>query len=292
MKKLILLSVCLFSSAILSHAAQTPRPLPQHIQQMDAATRLGWMYYRGIGTKRNYKKAYHWFEKGAINGSEQALFFRASMLQRGRGVKQDQQRAFALFSDLSRKYANPHAAFKLSLAYEKGIGCEVDKAQSQRWLDFAAENGIAPAQLKKGLSLLETSPKAGAKLVEQAAEHQHFRWAQYELALLYADGTGVQKNPARAFELMQTTARRNFPKAQWQLAQWTEQGFGTEKDEKRAFDLTLQAAQNGVLEAQEHLAQMYRAGTGTCINLKQAKYWEKQAKKTAAKQPQKREEFY
>ena len=292
MKKLLFLTAVFFIAAVALQAQQAPRPLPQHVQQMDSATRLGWMYYRGIGTKRNYKKAYHWFEKGAISGSEQALFFRASMLQNGRGVQKDEKRAFAIFDDLARKYANPHAAFRLSLAYEKGIGCDADEKEGQRWLDFAVENNIAPAQLKKGLSLLKTDPKAGAKLVQKAAEQTHFRWAQYKLALLYADGTGVKKDPARAFELMQQTAQRGFVKAQWELAQWTEQGFGTEKDEKKAFELTLKAAQNGSQPAQEHVAQLYRTGTGTPVNLKEAKRWEKQAKKTAKKQPQKREEFY
>ena len=256
MKTLFLLLAVFLFPVFMLQAQQTPRPLPQHVQQMDSATRLGWMYYRGIGTKRNYKKAYHWFEKGAINGCEQALFFRASMLQRGRGVKQDEKRAFAIFNDLARKYANPHAAFKLSLAYEKGIGCEAHEEQSQRWLDFAAANDIAPAQLKKGLALLKTDPQAGVKLVQQAADHPYFRWAQYELALLYANGTGVKQDPAHAFEIMQQTANRGLPQAQHQLSQWLEQGFGTE------------------------------------VDLQAAKQWEKQAQKTAKKYPQKHEEFY
>lgn len=273
-------------------AAQTPRPLPKHVQQMDSATRLGWMYYRGIGTKPNYKKAYYWFEKGTLNGDEQALFFRASMLQRGRGVKKDEERAFAIFKDLSHKYANPHAAFKLSLAYQHGIGCEADKTQSKRWLDFAAENGVPPAQLKKGMSLLKTNPAQGATWIKKAAENKHFRWAQYELARLYANGTGVKKNPALAFETMLQTAQHGLPRAQWQVAQWYETGFGTEADPKQAFDWTLTAAQNNVLAAQEHLIEMYQAGTGTLPNEKEAKKWEKRAHKTAKKQAARSEEFY
>ncbi len=292
MKKIIILFIFLFSSALFLQAAPEPRPLPKHVQQMDSATKLGWMYYRGIGTKPNYKKAYYWFEKGAINGSTQAFFHRASMLQRGRGVKKDEKRAFAIFYDLAHKYADPHAAFKLSLAYEKGIGCEKDVEQSQRWLDFAATNGVAPAQLKKGLSLLETDPKQGASFVKQAAENEHFRWAKYQLALLYANGTGVSKNDTQAFQLMQQVAQRGLPQAAWQLAQWYEEGVGTESNLEQAFYWTQQAAQKGSAEAQQHLAEMYRNGTGTPVNLKEARRWEKQALKTAQKNAEKREEFY
>ena len=133
MKKLV--ATVLFSALLsLPAAGQEVRPLPKHVQEMNSATRLGWMYYRGVGTKPRYKKAYYWFEQGAIAGDRQALFFRALMLQRGRGVKQDAERAFAIFYDLAHTYADPHAAFQVSLAYEKGNGCETDAAQSDHWL--------------------------------------------------------------------------------------------------------------------------------------------------------------
>lgn len=291
MKKIAFISLLCCLTIGLAHAAQEPRPLPLHVQKMNPATRLGWMYYRGIGTKRNYKKAYHWFEQGAVAGDTQALFFRAAMLEQGRGVKKDEKRAFALFYDLADKYATAPAAFKLSLAYEKGIGCEPNEAQSNYWLDFAAKNGVPPAQLKKGLALLEKQPKQGAALVKQAAENPHFRWAQYQLALLYANGIGVKKDIPQALNLMQQTAQRGLPKAQWQLAQWYEQGINGTPDTKQAFDWTLKAAQNGVLEAQYRISQMYRDGYGTPVNLKEAKRWEKKAAKTA-KKPTRNEEFY
>lgn len=291
MKKIILITLlCL--TVYLAQAAQTSQGLASHVEKMNPNTRLGWMYYRGIDTKPNYKKAYYYFEQGAIAGDIQALFFRASMLQRGRGVKKDEKRAFAIFYDLATKYASPHAAFRLSIAYEKGIGCEPDATQSNRWLDFAAKNGAAPAQLKKGLALLGTQPQKGAALIEKAAQNPHFRWAQYQLAILYANGTGVKQNIPLAFDLMQQTAKHELPIAQWQLAKWYEQGINGPADLKQAFDWAVKAAQNGNLEAQQHVAQMYRNGTGTTADLKQAKYWEKQARKTAKKQPQKREEFY
>ncbi len=291
MKKIAFISLLCCLTIGLAHAAQEPRPLPLHVQKMNPATRLGWMYYRGIGTKRNYKKAYHWFEQGAVAGDTQALFFRASMLQRGRGVKKDEPRSFAIFYDLATKYASPQAAFQLSIAYEKGIGCETDPLSSQYWLNFAAENAVAPAQLKKGLSLLETKPLESFYWIEKAAENPHFRWAQYQLALLYANGIGVKKDIPQALNLMQQTAQRGLPKAQWQLAQWYEQGLNGTADTKQAFDWTLKAAQNGVLEAQYRISQMYRDGYGTPVNLKEAKRWEKKAA-TTAKKPTRNEEFY
>jgi len=292
MRKLI--TGCLFFALVAGPvwAEEAARPLPKHVQQMNSATRLGWMYYRGVGTKPRYQKAYYWFEQGAIAGDKQALFFRALMLQRGRGVKQDKERAFAIFYDLANTYADPHAAFQLAIAYEKGLGCEADEKQSARWLSVSAQNGVPPAQLKKGLSLLETKPKEGAALIEQAAQNPRFRWAQYQLALLYAEGTGIKQDKTKAFELMQHTAQLGLPRAQWQLAQWYEQGFGTTADQPQSFSWTLQAAQNGVLDAQRRVAEMYQNGIGTPQNLKAAKKWEKQAAKTAKKRPQKREEFY
>jgi len=74
---------------------------------------------------------------------------------------------------------------------------------------------------------------AAAGLFEQAAK-QGSRRAQYQLALLYARGAGVQKDLVRARALLREAAMAGHPKAQFYLGQMYVFGDGGEKDNVKA----------------------------------------------------------
>ena len=275
----------LWLSAQATTLAPIERPAP------NPYTKLGWMYLRGTGTKRNVKKAYRYFEKGAAAGDETAQLMQASLLGRGRGVKQDLPRARQILLDLVHN-ANPHAAFQLAMWCAHGLPCPEGPAQQQRWLAYATQNEVPPAVLRQGLDMLETHPQQGFILIKHAAEDLHFRWAYYQLARAYAFGHGTDKDEKKAFETMHHAAQQHLRVAQFKLAQWYEDGFGTTPDMTQAFYWMHQAAQNGYAPAQEQLSHMYQNGLGTPANPRLAKRWARQAKKTLRKPAPKIEEFY
>lgn len=291
MKRTILtVLVCLWSIAAFAQPQAAWRFAP-HQQAAHPYTRLGWMYLRGIGTKPNPRRAYRYFTKGAQDNDEQARFMQASLLARGRGVKQNLPRAREILLDLVQN-ANPHAAFQLAMWCERGLPCPEGPAQKQRWLDYAAQNEVAPAVLRKGLELLNPQPQEGFALIRHAAQDLHFRWAYYQLARAYALGLGTTPNAKQAVEAMQTAANQNLRAAQFKLAQWHEEGFGTPANMQASFRYTLAAAQNGLPQAQERVSQMYRVGQGTQPDKKQADKWAKLAQKSARKPTPRTEEIY
>ncbi|MBR4355721.1 MAG: sel1 repeat family protein [Elusimicrobiaceae bacterium] len=260
-------------------------------RELDPNTRLGWMYLRGIGTKRNLRKAYRHFEQAAENGEEQALFMQASLLARGRGIRQDIPRARQILLSLV-KNGNPHAAFQLAVWCERNLPCPEGPEQQARWLDYAAGNEVAPAVLRKGLLLQQTQPRASFALIRHAAEELHFRWGYYQLARAYAQGLGIAQDAPKALQMMLVAANENLRTAQFKVAQWYEEGFGTEVNLPQAFYWMQTAAQNGLPQAQSRLAQMYEQGVGTNVNIKLAKKWARKAEKSAHKPTSKIEELY
>ena len=249
----------------------------------DSLTDLAELYYQGIGTKKNYKKAYRYFQKAAqATHSDYALYSQAFMLMRGQGTKPNPHQAFDLFWSLAQN-GYPPAALELFRAYKTGAGCEKDEQKARQWLETAANYRLPEALLQLGLETSEENPERAFFLIQNAADLENSR-AQYLTALSYQEGVGTAVNARRAFDYMLLSAKQHYPPAQWQTAQWYEQGFGTEASPYQAFRWTRLAAQNGVPQAQQRLAEMYEQGIGTPVQKKWAKQWAAEAKKNLKKE--------
>ncbi len=251
----------------------------------DSLAELALAYYRGTGVKKNDKKAYKYMQKAAQNGDATAAVMQSYLLARGKGVRQNIPAACAMLQELSQN-ANPHATFQLyNLSQENH--CGINAQAAQQLLAFAADKGVAPALFEKAQNAADL--QQAFTYMERAARLE-YRRAQYELARMYENGWGTERNPTKAFDYMLLAAKQKLKQAQWQTAQWYSQGYGTEQSPSLAFHWTRNAAKNGVKEAQTRLAQMYRAGQGTPVNLGAARKWEKQAARPAQNTPE--EEFY
>ena len=72
------------------------------------------------------------------------------------------------------------------------------------------------------------------RLWSAAAEKGHVA-AQYNLALLYANGSGVEKNDPEAIKWFRKSAQAGFPQAQRNLGFCYQEGRGVEQDASKAF---------------------------------------------------------
>src|SRR3954466_9234168 len=81
------------------------------------------------------------------------------------------------------------------------------------------------------------------KLLEQSAEND--KDAQYNLACLYYNGEGTEKNLEKAFCLFQKAAEYGNKNAMNSLAICYKNGGGTEKNLEKAFYWYQKAAENG-----------------------------------------------
>ena len=79
------------------------------------------------------------------------------------------------------------------------------------------------------------------------------REAQFNLAMKYRNGTNVPKDYAKAFSLMEQSAKQNYVTAQYWLSIFYKDGIGTEPNETLSIEWLKRAADNGNSAAKDSL---------------------------------------
>lgn len=97
--------------------------------------------------------------------------------------------------------------------------------------------------------------------------------AQYNLAILYFMGQGVEKDLSLAFMWTEAAAQQGHLAAQYNLGSLYYSGDGTDKDLDNAINWYGEAARGGHPEAAYLLAKMYQEGEGVSSDLVQAHAW-------------------
>ena len=197
-----------------------------------AQYQLALMYLYGIGMEQDYKKAFYWMEKAENQGDILDQGELAMMYFFGIGVEKNVEKAFYLLSKVARQgYASAidvmlkeaeegyaSAQYQLALMYLEGKGVDQDEEQAFYWMSKAARQGYASAfdwMLKKA--------------------EEGYASAQYELALMYLEGKGVDQDDEQAFYWMEKAARQGDAPAQYELVLMYFYGIGVDQDEEQAF---------------------------------------------------------
>ena len=110
--------------------------------------------------------------------------------------------------------------------------------------------------------LLAAEPTAAelkAFLGTKAKADQGDATAQYNLGLMYANGTGVAKDEAEAVKWFRKAADQGIARAQHNLGVMYANGQGVVKDEVEAVKWYRKAADQGLAEAQNNLNVILRA---------------------------------
>lgn len=104
------------------------------------------------------------------------------------------------------------------------------------------------------------------------------RDAQNSLAVMYANGEGVDKNFVTAFQWYQKSAEQGFRLAQYNLGYNYYKGEdGLDQDFKKAIYWFLRAGEQELPEAQNYIGIMYKKGEGIMQDYFQAFEWYKKA---------------
>ena len=112
------------------------------------------------------------------------------------------------------------------------------------------------------------------------AAEQAYAPAQYNLALMYYYGKGIiEKNGDKALQWMSKAAEQAFAPAQYSLAMMYYNGKGTEQDQDKALQWMSKAAEQAYAPAQYDLALMYYNGKGTEQDRDKAVQWLSKAAK-------------
>ncbi|HRD75760.1 MAG TPA: tetratricopeptide repeat protein, partial [Hyphomicrobiaceae bacterium] len=97
--------------------------------------------------------------------------------------------------------------------------------------------------------------------------------AQFDVALRFADGTGVPQDHVQAAEWLQRAASQGFAAAQYRLATAFERGLGVAADPARARAWYLRAAQSGNVKAMHNLAVLSANREGAAPDYVAAIQW-------------------
>ncbi len=194
---------------------------------LDGKYYLGYLYEKGIGTKKRPKKAFTLYQKVSLSESEK----------------------------LEDQYAIKAAACRLGILYIEGIGTEKNELAAKEQFEKAAENGYAMADYYLGI-LYEMGYGTGVdynkafEYFDKAAK-QNYAPALNEIGCMYFNGKGVETNYSQAVYYQKLAAALGYEKAQVNLGYLYENGYGVEKDPDMALTYYRMAKETGYPGADE-----------------------------------------
>ncbi len=131
----------------------------------EAQANVGYMYEEGLGVSQQFDVAVGWYEKAAASGSMQANHNLGMIYAEGRGTSQSWVRALRHLEEAADEI--PASRYMIGYTYFQGEGNIQNRPRAFREFMDAALDGYADAQ--------------------------------YMLAFMYLDGSGVPKQPLQAY---------------------------------------------------------------------------------------------
>jgi TPR repeat protein len=126
---------------IESSEADAPQASSDALAQHDAAV----MYYNGIGTSVDFRKAFVLFEKSAVQGDPAAQFSLARLYENGEGTERNERQAVKWMT-MAAEQGYTDAQLSLGYYYMPGGIAEEDYDHALFWIDKAAISGNADAE--------------------------------------------------------------------------------------------------------------------------------------------------
>ena len=108
---------------------------------------LGWMYEMGQGVPQDYKEAFKWYLRSAIQGNFNGQLYLGKMYETGQGVPQDYKEAARLFR-VSAEQEHDKAQFKMGNIFEEGIVVSQNFSEAVKWYALSAEQDFTQAKVK------------------------------------------------------------------------------------------------------------------------------------------------
>jgi len=104
-----------------------------------AQYRMGRCYDKGNGVREDDEQAFAWYSKAAAQGHAKSQYQLGKSYKNGEGVDKDYNKAFYYYS-LAAKQGNGDAQLALGKCYLKGRGTAADQAKALEWFQKAVKN--------------------------------------------------------------------------------------------------------------------------------------------------------
>ena len=134
--------------------------------------RIGNIYEKGLGPKRDIAQAVSAYEKGAALGNRKSMHNLATLYAAGTATGDaDYQRAFPLFEQAA-ELGLVDSQFNLAVLLVNGLGAKQNLSEAYKWFTVAAQNGDKEAGRKRDEIAARLN---GQALVEARLAAQNFR---------------------------------------------------------------------------------------------------------------------
>jgi TPR repeat protein len=242
-----------------------------------AQASLGWIYREGYGgISRNYKAAFDWYLKSAMQDYPNAQASVGWLYREGLGVDRD----YAKSLDFYRKGASNgdlNAMGSLGYALQNGLGTSVDFAEARQWYEKAVEQNdpyslSALAWLyREGKGVNQDYAKA-LDLYKRAADLDDVT-GMSSLGYMNQYGLGTPVNYNEAIRWYEMAAAKNDAYSFSSLGWMYREGVGVARDYAKSLDYYRKGADLGDLNAIGSMGYATQNGIGTPVNLEEARAW-------------------
>ncbi|WP_226661447.1 serine/threonine-protein kinase [Microbulbifer aggregans] len=195
-------------------------------EDSNVLNQMGYLYFNGLGVKKNRSKAHDYFLKAARAGSKSSMGWVASNYENGRGVAQDLDKALFWHKKLADEHKDAAAANSAGKIY-------LSKLENRQ-----CDN--AYAMYKKAYNLDSKN-----------------RLTNNQLGYLYYEGCGVAKNRAKALKFFRAGADLgNATSMTWVGSAYLNGWGDVEKSQSKAVPWFQKAAREGNDWAKKELARL------------------------------------
>lgn len=240
-----------------------------------AAYELAALYEAGLGVRKDFNRARHYYEVAIKQGHRDAHFNLALLFSGEQAPFDDLQRARNLMQVVANK-GDLEAQFVLgTMMNSRTANVSSDPVQAIHWFNRAATRGHEKAQFQLGMHYLKgqnvaRDARAAMHWFGQAAK-KNVAGAHFNLALMHERGDGVPVNNDTAIRWYTTAADLGNANAQQNLGIKYLLGEQVAANSNKALNLITRAASSGLKNSQLLLGQLYQTGYGGKIRIDMVK---------------------
>ena len=174
---------------------------------------IGMMYFKGLSTPIDNKKAIGYFEKSAKQGNQYAKRLLALEYISGKNFEQDIEKGIALLIECADS-GDAFSCYKLGNLYLKGEIVNQDLDKAEKYLLSAEDNEFTQYALGKlYLQKEKYDIEKAISYFEKSADKN--MWASYQLGRLYLFGTdGLKNDKEKAMQYLNLSAKQGNEYAQ------------------------------------------------------------------------------
>lgn len=233
---------------------------------------VGEMYRYGVGTDKDEKKAFSYYEKAAALGDVDAIVKVGRAHMNGTGVPTDYQKSMSFF-EAAAGQNHPEAMVLIAYQYENGKGVSVNYEKSLEWLARAEQS--CHSWLKQELS--DTDRKYYESLLQDVDSKRKHCESVSCVELIENENCPMEKREEALHRLSVLAHEENNAWAQVNLGILYEGGKLVGQDDKKALDYYLMAAENGSTGAMNNIGNFYLHGRGVAKDYSKAFAWYRKA---------------